>query len=290
MKSVSLLLFCVLLLGGCTSVDKESAAGCEELKISLPATELNLRVASLSTGTGSVIAALGASESLVGSDLGSNTGAEVLNPMHSVNIERLLELRPDVVFVDSTEADDAALAAIDAVGARRVTLDPVNTLEGAFRRIEIVASELGVAERAGGLKTLISNELDDLDTAKLAGKRVAFLYLRGSAGIYLLAGDGSGADEIIEALGAVDVGSSQKIKGFAPITSEKLLEADPEYLMVMQKGLESVGGIDGLLRMPGVSGTSAAQQRAVLVGADDELLSFGPQTPGVLACLISQVQ
>lgn len=56
------------------------------------------------------------------------------------------------------------------------------------------------------------------------------------------------------------------------------MQADPDVLLVMTRGLESVGGIDGLLALPGVSSTRAAAARAVIAVDDDLLLSFGPRT------------
>jgi iron complex transport system substrate-binding protein len=50
----------------------------------------------------------------------------------------------------------------------------------------------------------------------------------------------------------------------------------------MSRGLESVGGIDGLLSLPGVSSTRAAAARAVVVVDDDLLLSFGPRTGALI--------
>lgn len=50
----------------------------------------------------------------------------------------------------------------------------------------------------------------------------------------------------------------------------------------MSSGLESVGGVDRLLEVPGVSQTPAGKNRSVLDVPDSELLSFGPNTPGVI--------
>ena len=114
------------------------------------------------------------------------------------------------------------------------------------------------------------------------GVRVAFLYLRGGSAIYLLGGQGSGADSLIEHLGAIDVGAQKFKDPFSPITSEALIAANPEIILVMSKGLESVGGIDGLISLPGISQTPAGKNRAVIAVDDSLLLSFGPRTPDLL--------
>jgi iron complex transport system substrate-binding protein len=53
----------------------------------------------------------------------------------------------------------------------------------------------------------------------------------------------------------------------------------------MEKGLLSVGGIDGLLKLPGVAQTEAGKNRAVIAVDDSLLLSFGPRTPDLVAQL-----
>jgi len=50
----------------------------------------------------------------------------------------------------------------------------------------------------------------------------------------------------------------------------------------MTKGLESVGGVDGLLKLPGVAQTAAGKNHAVVDVDDSLLLSFGPRTPSLL--------
>ena len=56
------------------------------------------------------------------------------------------------------------------------------------------------------------------------------------------------------------------------------MAADPDTILVMTKGLESVGGIDGLIALPGVAQTTAGRERRVIAVDDTLLLSFGPRT------------
>jgi iron complex transport system substrate-binding protein len=112
--------------------------------------------------------------------------------------------------------------------------------------------------------------------------RIAFLYLRGQAGVYLMGGRGSGADSMIEAIGAVDAGSAIGLEKFRPLTSEGLILAAPDVLVLMDGGLESVGGAKGLLKVSGVAQTPAGRHRRFVAMDDNELLSFGPRTGPVV--------
>lgn len=120
--------------------------------------------------------------------------------------------------------------------------------------------------------------------------RVAFLYLRGSASVYLIGGEDSGAGSLIEAAGAVDAGAASGLgKDFTAITSEALAEAAPDAILVMSKGLASVGGVDGLVRIPGVAQTPAGMDRRIVSVEDGVLLNYGPRTDQVLKSVVAQL-
>jgi iron complex transport system substrate-binding protein len=115
--------------------------------------------------------------------------------------------------------------------------------------------------------------------------RVAFLYLRGQ-NVQQVGGRGSRADALIEAAGAVDVGTEMGVDEFEPLTAEALIEAAPDVLVVTTTGLESVGGVDGLVEMPAIAGTPAGRDRRVVAVDDQLLLGLGPRTGDALEQLV----
>jgi iron complex transport system substrate-binding protein len=113
-----------------------------------------------------------------------------------------------------------------------------------------------------------------------------FLYLRGTAGVYYLFGEGSGADELIAGLGGVDVASEIGVVGTRPLTDEAMLTADPDVILVMTSGLESVGGAEGLVEAwPAIALTSAGEHQRIVDMEDTQVLSFGPRSAAVLDAL-----
>lgn len=115
--------------------------------------------------------------------------------------------------------------------------------------------------------------------------RIAFLYLRSTA-ITMMAGPGSGADSLITAIGGEDAGTVAGLtEPFTAITSEAMIGAAPDVLLVMTDGLSSVGGVDGLLKVPGIAQTPAGKNKRVVDMSDAVLLSFGPNTGRVVAAL-----
>jgi iron complex transport system substrate-binding protein len=112
--------------------------------------------------------------------------------------------------------------------------------------------------------------------------KVVFLYLRGGSAIYLVGGKGSGADSLLSAIGAVDLGATQLPNPFNPMSSELMVKLNPDVILVMSKGLQSVGGISGLTELPGIAQTSAGKSQRIIAVDDSLLLSFGPRTPDLL--------
>lgn len=113
--------------------------------------------------------------------------------------------------------------------------------------------------------------------------RVAFLYVRGTAGIFYLFGKGSGIDSLISSLGAIDAADEIGWVGEKPMTEEALIAMDPDVIIVMTKGLESVGGVDGLLEaQPAVALTTAGKNRRIIDIDDAVLFAGGTRIPDVI--------
>ncbi|MFH8343524.1 hemin ABC transporter substrate-binding protein [Streptomyces sp. NPDC018045] len=220
----------------------------------------------------------------------------VVTRAHEVSAEGVLSLKPDVVLADTTTGPAEAIGQIRDAGVPVVTFRPATRLADVATRIDAVAAALGVPEAGAALTSrtdqriaAVRKEIPHAGTAA-DRPRVAFLYLRGSASVYLIGGAGSGADSLIEAAGGVDAGKESGLKkDFTPITSEALARAAPDVILVMAKGLESVGGIDGLVKIPGVAQTPAGMDRRVASVDDGVLLNYGPRTDAVLRSLVRQI-
>ena len=70
-----------------------------------------------------------------------------------------------------------------------------------------------------------------------------------------------------------------------PLTAEAVAALDPDVILVMTRGLESVGGLEGLVQRPRVAQTRAGRERRVVTVDDTLLLSFGPRTGELVSAL-----
>ncbi len=238
-----------------------------------------------------IVFGLGLGERVVGRDTATTFPAAADLPRvtpagHDLSAEGILRLQPSVVLTDSTIGPAAVIEQLRAAGIPVIFFDPSRSLESVPARIAAVAQALGVPAAGEELAGRFADELASFHMSDVDDRpNVAFLYLRGGAGVWLIGGDGAGSDSMIEAAGGVDAGTSLGLERFRPLTAEALAAAAPDVLLVMTAGLESVGGLDALIELPGVAQTPAAANRRVVDIDDGLLLTFGIRSPRVVTAL-----
>lgn len=243
------------------------------------------RIIVLNEAIAEIVVALGFIDKIIGRDATTTLDAlknvPEVSSGHDISAESVLELSPTLVIGDTRSGPPEAIQQLRGAGVAIVLAPEVWQLKDVAPRIELISKALG-AEVFG--KKLIADTQANIDRAlqtletTTAKPRVAFVYVRGTASVFLLGGKESGADEMIRSAGGIDVGSELGLAAFTPLTSEAIVNANPEIIVVTTRGLASVGGIEGLLDLPGIAQTPAAKTRAVVSIDDDLLFSFGPRT------------
>ncbi|MFD5768147.1 hemin ABC transporter substrate-binding protein [Streptomyces sp. NPDC127049] len=255
------------------------------------------RIVPLSGSLSEIVFTLGLGDRVVARDVTATfeqaADLPVVTRAHDVSAESVLSLKPTLVLAESTTGPAEAIAQIRDAGVPLVVVPAAKDLDDVGSRIDDVAAALGVPAAGEELRERTAERLDAVREkipAHADRPRVAFLYVRGSAAVYLLGGAESGASSLLEAAGAVDAGKESGLKkDFTPITTEALAQAAPDAILVMTKGLQSVGGVDGLVKIPGVAETPAGADRRVVSVDDGVLLNYGPRTDQVLASLVDQL-
>ncbi len=245
------------------------------------------RVVVLANGVAEIIQSLNGQSIIVGRDISSSEDSlseiPIVTSGHQVLPEKVISLNPDLVIIDASTGPKAAIETIKAAGIRVVETPESWSLQDLPTKVRAVGRAIGAVDQA---ELLVQRLNQSLQTSTINNApRVAFLYLRGTSSIYLIGGPGSGADSLHDAIGAVDVGAQNLDRPFNTLTAESLAALNPDVIVVMSKGLESVGGIQGLLKLPGVAQTNAGKNSAVIDVDDSLLLSFGPRTPSLIEAL-----
>jgi len=285
-----------LLLTGCATSQISDASTISENDVSAISIDATssfsvARVVALANGVAEIMNSLNAGALIVGRDLASSEKAledvPVVTSGHQVIPEKVIALKPDLVIIDASTGPKSAIDQIRSAGIRVEQTPESWNLADISLKVQAVANVIGTPQQGELLNQAISSAITN---SKLSSKpRIAFLYLRGTSSIYLIGGEGSGADSLISAIGGIDVGAAALPRPFNTLTAESLATLNPDVIIVMTKGLESVGGISGLLKLPGVAQTEAGKKQAVIDVDDSLLLSFGPRTPSLVQVLAERV-
>ena len=293
-KVMALTLLPIFLLTACTQSQTQSEKVITQDDVTnvsvTPIEKLtNLRIVALANGAAELIDAMGYQENLVGRDIASSTteltDVPIVTSGHQVIPETIIALQPTLVIIDDATGPRSAIDKLAAAGIRIVNISQSWNFADLVVKIDQIGTALGAPQSAARLKNLLTESIDgSLVEASATDKKlkIAFLYLRGTSSIYLVGGKGSGADYLIEATGAVDVGAQKLSKPFTPLTAETMAQLKPDLILVMIGGLESVGGVSGLVELPGIAQTPAGKNRQVVAVDDSLLLSFGPRTPSLI--------
>ena len=129
------------------------------------------------------------------------------------------------------------------------------------------------------------------DMAKLpktaAPKKLLFIYARGT-GTLMVSGKNTSLDKMFTLIGHKNAVTD--FTDFKPLTSESLLAANPDVLVLFSSGLESVDGIEGLLKVPGVAYTNAGKNKKIVSMDGQYLTGFGPRLGKAAAELAQKVK
>ena len=284
-----LIIALAIALSGCSqSPDARSITISQDqvrsISLDTPGSFTASRVVVLANGVAEIMQSLNAQSIIVGRDISSTEKSlediPIVTSGHQILPEKVISLKPDLVLIDASAGPQSAIAQIEKSGVQIVKIPESWTLADIEVKIAAVGAAIGASQQAQILIEKLNQSLAQSQIAKPL--RIAFLYLRGTSSVYLIGGAGSGADSIFTSLGAVDVGAQQLKNPFNTLTAESLAALNPDVIVVMSKGLESVGGVEGLLNLPGVGQTKAGKSSAIIDVDDSLLLSFGPRTPSLI--------
>ncbi len=254
------------------------------------------RIVSLNGDITEIIFALGLGQYVVGVDTSATYPPEEVAQRTNIgyqrrlNAEGILALQPTLIIGGATAGPPEAIEQLRAANIPvALNIDSL-TLEAPMQKIRFVAQALGVPGRGEALAKQVESEIAAAQ-ARLAGvgsdkPRVLFLYLRGTD-VQQVAGSHTAIDAMIVAAGGINAAAEAGIEDYKPLSPETVVAAQPNVLLLLDAGLESVGGIDGLLEVQGLADTPAGAQRHIVALDDLYLLGMGPRTGQALGDLVT---
>lgn len=241
------------------------------------------RLVSVDGSITEILYALGQDARLVGVDTTSTYPPEArelpsVGYKRALSAEGLLSLAPDLVLGTEAAGPPEVLSQIRAAGVEVRLLPDTTTLEGLRAMIRELARTLDVEARGERLIERIEESLERLAVRMGDPEprpRVLFLMVIGS-GIDHSAGRGAPVDHLIALAGGENV-LHDAVEGYRPLSPEAALAAAPDVILVSERTLQELGGIDGVLGRAGLAATPAGQARRVIALDSALLFHFGPR-------------
>jgi iron complex transport system substrate-binding protein len=239
------------------------------------------RIITAGSAVTEIVCALGDCDNIVASDRTS------LYPEHiqqlpsigyrsGISAEGIISLKPTLIIAEKDYVEEAVLQQLASSGIKLLVVDArydFNDIKKCITQIAFV-----LKREAEGKKLIARNEAELTEAkallAKAAGSpRTLCVYNRGTATISV-AGRKTFA-EILDYAGASNV--IPGVEGYKPLNTEALIAADPEYILMVSTGLESIGGVEGALKIPCVAQTTAGRKKQILGVNSLKLTNFGPR-------------
>ena len=243
------------------------------------------RIVSLNGSTTEILFALGIGEKVVGCDASSTYPKHATETLPSVgyqyrlNAEGILSLRPTLVIGRADVKPPQVIEQLRMAGVTVLLFKEPRTFDEAKQRLRTIGKAVNRQEQATALISTLDKDIKTLKS-KLTGQpgqakfKALFLYLRGPQTAFVLGKD-SGPGAMLELVGATN--AAGKIKGTKPMTAEAVIAAQPDVYVLFESGLKSIGGVEGLLKVPGLAQTPAGRNKRVVAMDGLYLSGFGPR-------------
>lgn len=249
-----------------------------------------LRVVCLTPSSTELVAAVGATDTIVGVDRFSAYPPEVhslpkVGDFLSPNLEAILSLHPDIVVADAVQTE--VVAKLQTTGMTVLSL-PMQTIDDVREALRSVGRALGREAEAERAIAALDGDLQSVreHAARAAARagappRVLFVVDRqpGSLGGLVAAGPGSYLDELLRHAGAENVLADSPVR-YANISVEEVIARRPDVILDAAH-TDDAGRARADWNL--LSSVPAVQTGRVHVLADTAAVSPGPRLGQVLA-------
>ncbi|WP_246272855.1 heme/hemin ABC transporter substrate-binding protein [Oricola thermophila] len=250
---------------------------------SADAQESPRRILSIGGAITEIVFALGEEGRLVGRDSTSTWPEEArelpdVGYMRALAPEGVLSIRPDLILASEGSGPPEAIDVLKAASIPYVEVPQEYDAEGIDAAIRIVSEALGVREKGDALRADLSEQITELSVAVAEikqRKRVLFI-LSMQDGRIMASGTGTAADGILRLAGAEN--ALTEFAGYKQLTDEALISADPDVVLMMDRGDGFTIDDEALFSHPGLKSTRAGRNRAFVRMDGLYLLGFGPRT------------
>jgi len=198
------------------------------------------RIVSFAPSFDETIIELGLQDRIVGvttsSDyLGEVKSAERVGLWVRPNVEKIIELKPDLVLATDFVGQQSAVKKLSSLGLRVVVIDETQGIEELFAKTKQIGDILGADEKTEKLLDRMRKTVEDTkrQTASLSSR--PRVYVETGFNPLFTCGQGSFINDLIEIAGGKNIAGEIK-QTFPRISSEFILNSDPEVIILPYMG------------------------------------------------------
>lgn len=204
--------------------------------------------------------------------------------------EAILAYNPTKVIAGSNARPGEILDQLRAVGVEVIQIKGETSydIDTPAKNIRAVATLLNEKEAGERFVAEVQGKIDEAIARgqKLAEKPRVLFILFSSTRMQFIGGSGSEADVMITSAGGINAAAEVGFSGMTPFSVEGLVAAEPDLIIVTDRGLSVVNGMEGVLNWPGVASTPAGQQGNIISFEDLYFIGMGPRTGDALLELV----
>lgn len=256
-----------------TSVTATDMFG-REVTLDAPAT----RVVALTAADCEILYAIGAGDTLVGRGEYCDYPAEVLDVPSvqsgaETNLEQILALDPEVVFMSGMEQTKEQVNALEEAGVT-VAVSYAQDIEGVYTAIGMMGALMGRDAEAAAVIDGMKTSFEEMAGAA-SGETVYFEVSPLEYGLWT-AGADTFMDEIATLMGLTNAFAD--VTGWGEISEEQVIERDPDYIVTISMYFgEGPTPTEEIMARPGWEELTAVKNGAILNLQNNELSRPAPR-------------
>lgn len=221
----------------------------------------------------------------------------------TLSLEGVLSMRPQLLLVTEDAGPPQVLRQISHAGVQVKTLKADHRYQGLIDRIRAIGFLLGAEGQAEKLIKESNHEWQryqqDINHTVFGKneylaqyenpnrKLKAMFIMAHSPQQVMVAGQGTSAHAIMNYLNFEN--TFNVFQGYKPLTPESVITGQPDIILLTEQGLKAQGGLNGILRLPGLLKTPAARHHQIYSREANHLLGFGPRLPSMLYSLAKEI-
>jgi iron complex transport system substrate-binding protein len=239
------------------------------------------RIITAGSSSTEIVCALGLTDRIIATDKTSYYPDKMqtlpsIGYRNSISVEGIISLKPDLVVFEKEYVSDELIAQLKSTGIKTLVVDHGQNFESTTTRIRVIAAAVNKKPEAEKLVAGLESDLAVLKKkvdATSVRPTVLCVYARGGGNMQVA---GKNTSFGLLPLSGV-VNALAEIEGYKPLNAESLIQANPDYILFFNSGLQSIGGIEEVLKIAGVAQTTAGKKRQIISMDGILLTNWGPR-------------